>query len=50
LRDFGLAKDRKGKASEKVLLAWLLVDPAVESRKPRPKVVVALPVATFLFV
>jgi hypothetical protein len=34
----------------KIFLAWSLVHHAVASRKPRPKVVSALTVATFLFV
>jgi hypothetical protein len=50
MRDIGLAKDRRGKASGKNLFAWSLVDPAVASRRPRPKAVVAPPVETFLFV
>jgi hypothetical protein len=45
-RDFGLAGERRGKASEKPLTR-LLVDPAVASRKQRPKLVAAPPVATF---
>jgi hypothetical protein len=49
-RDFGLARERKGKVSEKTLPTRSLVDPAVKSRKPCPKVVAAPPVATFLLV
>jgi hypothetical protein len=50
-RDFGLAGERRGKASEKPrLLTRSFVDPAVASRTPRPKVVAAPPVATFLLV
>jgi hypothetical protein len=49
-RDFGLAGERRGKAIEKQLLTRSLVDLAVASRKPRPKVVAAPPVATFLLV
>jgi hypothetical protein len=46
-RDFGLAGERRGKASEQPLLTRLLAVHAVASRKPRPKVVAAPPVATF---
>jgi hypothetical protein len=46
-RDSGFAKERRGKANEKSLLTRLLVDLAVESKKPRPKVVAAPLVATF---
>jgi hypothetical protein len=46
----GLAGERSGKASEKNLLTRSHVDPAVALRKPRPKVVAAPPVATFLLV
>jgi hypothetical protein len=49
-RDFGLAGERRGKASENTLLARLLFDPDVVSRKPRPKVVAAPSVTTFLLV
>jgi hypothetical protein len=38
------------KASEKPLFTRSLVDPAVAFSKPRPKVVAAPPVATFLLV
>jgi hypothetical protein len=48
-RDFGLAGERRKKTSEKTLTRSL-VDPTVASRKPRPKVVAATPVATFLLV
>jgi hypothetical protein len=36
--------------SEKPLLAWSLVDPVIASRKARPKIVAASPVATFFLV
>jgi hypothetical protein len=40
----------RGEASEKTLLTLSLVDPAVATRKPRPKVAAAPPVVTFLLV
>jgi hypothetical protein len=49
-RDFGLDEDMRGKAGQKTHLTYSLVDPAVASRKPRPKVVAAPPGATFLLV
>jgi hypothetical protein len=49
-REFGLAGERRGKASEKNLLPRSLVDPAVAFRKLRPKVVAAPPIETFLLV
>jgi hypothetical protein len=49
-RDFALAGDGKGKASEKTLPMRSPVDPAVASHKPRPKVVAAPPIETFLLV
>jgi hypothetical protein len=48
--DFSLAGERSEKASVKPLLTRSLVDPAVASRKPRPKVVAAPPVASSLLV
>jgi hypothetical protein len=44
-RDFSIAQGMRGKASGKPLLTWALVDPAVASRKPRPKVGVAPPIS-----
>jgi hypothetical protein len=49
-RDFGLGGEKREKTSVKTLLTRSLVDPAVASRKPHPKVVAASPVATFLLV
>jgi hypothetical protein len=49
-RDFGLAGERRGNASEKTVLTRSLADPAVTSCKPRPEVVADPPVATFLLV
>jgi hypothetical protein len=46
-RHCGLDVESKGKASEQSLLTRSLVDPAGASRKPRPKVVAAPPVASF---
>jgi hypothetical protein len=50
VRDLGLAGDRRGKAGEGNLLTWSLVNPTVASRKPRPKVIAAPSVETFLLV
>jgi hypothetical protein len=51
MSDFGLAREGRGKASKKPLLTRSLVDPAVVvSRKPRPKVVAAPPIATSLLI
>jgi hypothetical protein len=36
--------------AKKLILTWSLVDPAVASRKLRPKIVAALPVGNFLFI
>jgi hypothetical protein len=50
LHDFGLAGERRGQPSEQIRITRSLVHPGVASRKPRPKVVAAPPVATFLLV